>query len=557
MNSGPTTTARPSAARRLFLSIGFGFLFLLPGPLHPAAEAATIVLSFTNTSLITITDAYSQGTLIPSQSTIQVPALPGALQSVAITLNDFSAPGPVYIEMMLVGPSGQAAELMCNAGDYTNLTTNAIITIADSGQLFPTTGAIPSGTYQPSDFNSDSGNQFPFYSPFYSEVTTNQLAGFIGTTLTGAWNLEVYCDGETGTNGSITGGWSLVFSLLAPPPSVTTLTASDVTTTNAILNASVVPNGSPASVFFEYGPTTNYGNFSATNTLTNDLADAQAVAQTLTNLLPGTTNHFQAVVQNSVGTNFGGDKVVVTLFPTMLEESLANGHPVLTLYGNPGSNYLIVFTTNLSSPVSWTVLTNLTLAAPVLVIPLSPPASQAQFVYLATVPPTVTTLPAASITSSNAVLNATVQPNYGPASVFFEYGPTTNYGYFSATNTLTGDLGDAQTVAQAIAGLSPGTTNFFQAVVQNGLGTNFGGPLSFLTLSAPPTLGTSLTNGSKPVLILSGAVGLNYNILSATNLSTPVTWSVFTNLTLTNALQFILPGPSTNPVEFFRAEQLP
>jgi hypothetical protein len=41
----------------------------------------------------------------------------------------------------------------------------------------------------------------------------------------------------------------------------------------------------------------------------------------------------------------------------------------------------------------------------------------------------------------------------------------------------------------------------------------------------------------------------------ATNLSPPVTWTTFTNLTLTNAVQTINAGPLTNVLEFFQALQ--
>ena len=51
----------------------------------------------------------------------------------------------------------------------------------------------------------------------------------------------------------------------------------------------------------------------------------------------------------------------------LLEETLTNRYmTVLALYGNPGSNYLVMSATNLSDPINWTTFTNFTLTSPAL-----------------------------------------------------------------------------------------------------------------------------------------------------------------------------------------------
>ena len=556
MNFNQITPARPARSRRPFCpAIPFGLLLLLLLPPPAGADGAPVVLSFTNATSIAINDGYADASPFPS--TIQVPALPGMLQSVTATLYGLTDPETSIIEILLAGPSGQAVNLMCRAG--AGPASGATITLADSAVPFPN-GTITSGSYQPSG-DPGSGNNFPTYSPFFAEVTTNQLAGFIGTTLEGTWSLYEYYDNFGNGNGSISGGWSLTFTMTQAVPSVTTLAASGLTPTNATLNATVNPNLSATTVYFEYGPTTAYGNFSPTNTLASDLVDAQSVALAITGLAPGTTNHFQAVAQNSAGRTFGGDLTFVTPsgqppIQPVLYTFLTNGEiPVLALYGNPGSNYVILFTTNLSPPITWTVLTNLILTNSVQFIYPGLPANQIAFFALETAAPAVTTLAASALTSTNATLNATVNPNGGPTTVYFAYGPTAAYGSFSATNTLATSLGNAQAVAQVITGLAPGITNHFQAVAQNGLGTNFGGDLIFVTPGAPPLLGASLANSANLVLTLYGNPGSTYSVLLATNLSPPVTWATYTNLTLTNAVQAINLGPATNTMEFFRAVQ--
>jgi uncharacterized protein YfaP (DUF2135 family) len=345
------------------------------------------------------------------------------------------------------------------------------------------------------------------------------------------------------------------FALATNAPTVTTLAATAVTSAGATLNATANPNGGPASVYFEYGPTTAYGNFSTTNTLASNLEDAQAVALAITGLLPGTTNHFQAVVQNSLGTNYGGDLTFVTPpAAPALQVTFTNGSRlVLTVSGSPGSKYIILLTTNLAPPITWTVLTNLTLTNSVQSIVLGL-TGQEEFFALATKAPTVTTLAATAVTSAGATLNATANPNGGPASVYFEYGTTTAYGKFSATNTLASNLENAQAVALAITGLTPGTTNHFQAVVQNSLGTNYGGDLTFVT-PATPMLAVSFASGSNPVLTLTGSPGYSYSVQFTTNLSPPVSWTTLTNLVLSASAQSINPGPPTNRMKFFRSVQ--
>jgi phosphodiesterase/alkaline phosphatase D-like protein len=81
----------------------------------------------------------------------------------------------------------------------------------------------------------------------------------------------------------------------------TTLPASAITANSVTLNASVNPNGVPAAVYFQWGATASYGNFTGTNTLTTSLNTAQAVAMAISGLLPGTTIHYQVVAVSSTG----------------------------------------------------------------------------------------------------------------------------------------------------------------------------------------------------------------------------------------------------------------
>ncbi len=99
---------------------------------------------------------------------------------------------------------------------------------------------------------------------------------------------------------------------LIQAPGALTLAASGITPSNATLNSSVTPNGAPTAVWFQWGATASYGNLTAANTLSANLNTAQPVSALISNLLPGTTSHFQVAASNSAGTSYGVDLTIVT-----------------------------------------------------------------------------------------------------------------------------------------------------------------------------------------------------------------------------------------------------
>jgi len=94
-------------------------------------------------------------------------------------------------------------------------------------------------------------------------------------------------------------------------PTAVTLAASGITPNSATLNGTVNPNGAIAAAYFQYGLTTNYDNYSATNTLlaTNI---ALSVSNIVGSLSPGTIYHFQLVASNSAGISLGSDLTFTT-----------------------------------------------------------------------------------------------------------------------------------------------------------------------------------------------------------------------------------------------------
>ncbi len=95
-------------------------------------------------------------------------------------------------------------------------------------------------------------------------------------------------------------------------------------------------------------------------------------------------------------------------------------------------------------------------------------------------------LGASNLTISSAVLNATVNPQGSAAACAFLYGPTTSYGFVTATNSLPATNANFSATIP-VAGLNPGTTYHFCAVATNAGGTSLGTDMVLTTPYLPPT----------------------------------------------------------------------
>ena len=93
--------------------------------------------------------------------------------------------------------------------------------------------------------------------------------------------------------------------------SVTTNAASSVAQFGATLNASVNPNGSDATVAFQYGTTTGYGTSASVGSVGAG-SSAVAASKPITGLACGTLYHFRATATNAGGTTNGSDSTFTT-----------------------------------------------------------------------------------------------------------------------------------------------------------------------------------------------------------------------------------------------------
>jgi transcriptional regulator CtsR len=94
---------------------------------------------------------------------------------------------------------------------------------------------------------------------------------------------------------------------LAFPPTAATNAATNVGFNSATLNATVNPNGTETTVYFQWGTTVFYGNTTSTQSIGSGISDVSVTAN-LTGLSSDTTYHYRVVATNPGGTSYGDDR---------------------------------------------------------------------------------------------------------------------------------------------------------------------------------------------------------------------------------------------------------
>ncbi len=143
--------------------------------------------------------------------------------------------------------------------------------------------------------------------------------------------------------------------------------------------------------------------------------------------------------------------------------------------------------------------------------------------------PTVTTLPASTITTNSAYLNGTVNPNGLATTWYFQWGTTTSYGN-TTTITSAGSGTVAVNASAKLSNLTPGVMIHYRLVGQNTDGTTYGNDLTFTPGAA------SVTTAAVTLITTSSAVS-GGNVVSdgGTEVTARgVCWSTTTNPTISN-----------------------
>jgi len=114
-------------------------------------------------------------------------------------------------------------------------------------------------------------------------------------------------------------------SLPPIPPTLSTGSATSVTTNSATLNGTVNPNRESTTYYFEYGTTASYGS-ATTETDAGSGTEEVSASADIAGLSEGTSYHFRLVATNTIGTNYGEDATFTTTTtpPTVSSTTPAN-----------------------------------------------------------------------------------------------------------------------------------------------------------------------------------------------------------------------------------------
>jgi len=185
---------------------------------------------------------------------MEVRGLTAAVYRVSVTLSNLNHSQPDDLDVLMVGPGGQAVWLMSDAGGA-NAVSGVSLTFEEAAALtLPDAGALVSGRLRPGNFDPAS-DTLPAPAPSGAHGTA--LSQFTGTDPNGFWSLYVF-DDRDGASGGVAGGWSLDLSLLEPmadlavrqiPP------ASPVAVGSNLLYTLVVTNQGPLRRAWPPSPT--------------------------------------------------------------------------------------------------------------------------------------------------------------------------------------------------------------------------------------------------------------------------------------------------------------
>lgn len=129
--------------------------------------------------------------------------------------------------------------------------------------------------------------------------------------------------------------FALLIGVLAVPtiaaaatrPQATAQAATALTSSSAVLNGTVDPNGNATTYYFEYGPTKAYGTKTAVASAGAGTGK-QPVSQPVGGLAASTTYHFRLVATSAAGTATSKDRTLTTL-------GAGQANPALSIAAGP------------------------------------------------------------------------------------------------------------------------------------------------------------------------------------------------------------------------------
>ncbi|HTE73404.1 MAG TPA: Ig-like domain-containing protein [Actinomycetes bacterium] len=164
-------------------------------------------------SQLSATTINASGPATPYPSSIGVSGLPRGVTDVNVTLTGFSHGSPEEVDVLLVGPTGQAVTLLSDVGGAANAVTDRNFTLDEQALAsLPDSTTLASGTFKPTDF--EPGDPYGAPGPV-SGPMTSALANFNSTDPNGVWSLFVVDAGGMAA-GSID-SWSIQITTVDTP----------------------------------------------------------------------------------------------------------------------------------------------------------------------------------------------------------------------------------------------------------------------------------------------------------------------------------------------------
>ena len=279
-------------------------------------------------------------------------------------------------------------------------------------------------------------------------------------------------DGPTGV-GSISGAVTTGAPGISGPGTNGTY-GSSTTATTTQLAGGVYPNGADTSYWWEYGPTTDYGQLTPATDIGSSTAPV-AVSDSLVGLSPATTYHYRLVAQNQYGTEYGYDFTLTT--PASSASSPTQGSTT-----SP--------TTSTQPPPSTTTTTS------------NPPVTEGGSgssgpPIVPAGAPLVTNLKIAPA-ASTATISATIAGRGAATTYALQYGTTASLG-----RTAPGSLPTSRSTANVsltLRNLSPGKVYYVRAVATNTGGSTYSKVIRFRT--SPLTITSITTRGGDLLVVL-------------------------------------------------------
>jgi subtilisin-like proprotein convertase family protein len=174
---------------------------------------------FSNTAPISIPSSTGASTATPSKaslypSEINISGLKkGSIRNVNVKLNNFSHTFPDDVDVMLVGPTGQAVILQSDAGGGDVADDLTFTFDNEASDWLPNHDTLTSGTFLPTQQWDGSSDEHPDDYSFPSPAPElppddSDLSAIDYTDPNGTWELFVV-DDFAGSDGKYAGGWTL------------------------------------------------------------------------------------------------------------------------------------------------------------------------------------------------------------------------------------------------------------------------------------------------------------------------------------------------------------